>query len=137
METIYHGPLDIKKGISMSSENYHITLTRRKDYLLCEIERTDRAQPKLTFRQRLFMDPLRLKALENQFRTSAKLDVPHIQELNGTTQIELSLDSFRGYLRATVSNNPPQQTKEELEKNAPAEPRILYNQQIPLPEDLN
>jgi len=134
MPTIYQGPLDVKKGLSLPSNNYKITLTRDSDCFLCDIERTDRLPPKISLRTKLFGDPLRRRKLESTFRTNARVEVPNIQSLNGTTQVILSLDETRGYLRATVFNNPPELTEEQLRRDKTPEPKVHYTQQIALPE---
>lgn len=134
MPTIYQGPLDVKKGLSLHADNYQITIARDSDCFLCDIERTDRLPPKISLRARLFGDGLRLRRLESTFRTNTRIEVPNIQELNGTTQVILSLDNLRGYLRATVFNNPPELNEEELNANKNPEPKVHYTQQIALPE---
>lgn len=134
MPTIYQGPLDVKKGLSLDAENYHITLTRDSDCFLCDIQRTDITRPKLSLRTRLFGDPLRLEAIKRKFITHTRIKVPNIQSLNGTTQIYLSLDNTRGYLRATIANNPQELTGEEQMADKAPEPQIRHTQQIALPE---
>ena len=134
MPTIYRGPLDVKNGLSLPANNYQITLTRHSDCFLCEIERTDKLPPRIKLRTRLFGDRLRIKTLESTFRTKTKVEVPNIQALNGTTQVILSLDDTRGYLRTTIFNQPHELTQEEIKHNKNPEPSVYYTQEVALPQ---